>query len=59
MIPVEVFRSFSGLALTVSMIRALELFDIEVDRMIEGMEIERIQAEERDRIGQEIHDGAI
>jgi signal transduction histidine kinase len=57
--PVEVFRSLSGLALTVSMIRALEMFDIEVDRMIEDMEIHRIQAEERDRIGQEIHDGAI
>jgi signal transduction histidine kinase len=41
------------------MIRALEMFDIEVDRMIEDMEIHRIQAEERDRIGQEIHDGAI
>lgn len=58
-IPVEVFRSLSGLVLTISMIRALEMFDIEVDRMIEGMEIERIQTEERDRIGQEIHDGAI
>ncbi len=58
-IPIEVFRSICGLVLTVSMIRALELFDIEVDRMIESMEIERIQAEERDRIGQEIHDGAI
>ncbi len=58
-IPIEVFRSICSLVLTVSMIRALELFDIEVDRMIESMEIERIQAEERDRIGQEIHDGAI
>jgi signal transduction histidine kinase len=58
-IPVEVFRSVSGLILAVSMIRALEMFDIEVDRRIEEMEIERIQVEERDRIGQEIHDGAI
>lgn len=58
-VPIEVFRSLAGLILAVSMIRTLEIFDIEVDRLIEGMEVERIQATERDRIGQEIHDGAI
>ncbi len=58
-IPVEVFRSAVGLVMAISMIRALEIFDIEVDRLIESMEVERIQNEERDRIGQEIHDGAI
>jgi signal transduction histidine kinase len=58
-VPIEVFRSIAGLILAISMIRALEIFDIEVDRLIEGMEVENIQANERDRIGQEIHDGAI
>ncbi len=58
-VPIEVFRSAVGLVLAVSMIRVLEIFEIEVDRMIEGMEVERIQNAERDRIGQEIHDGAI
>lgn len=58
-IPIEVFRSAAGLVLTVSMIRALEVFEIEVDQLIEGMEVERIQTAERDRIGQEIHDGAV
>ena len=58
-IPIEIFRSFAGLVLTVSMIRALELFEVEVDQLIEGMEVEAIQATERDRIGQEIHDGAM
>ena len=58
-IQVEVLRSLVGLALTIAIIRALELFDIEVDRLIEHMEAERIQAAERERIGQEIHDGAI
>ncbi len=58
-IPIEVFRSAAGLVLALSMIRALEIFEIEVDQLIEEMEVERIQAAERDRIGQEIHDGAV
>lgn len=58
-LPIEVLRSLTGLILTVTLIRVLEVFEIELDQMIESMEIERIQAAERDRIGQEIHDGAI
>jgi len=58
-IPVQVFRSLIGLVLAVTIIRALEIFEIELDRLIEQMEIERIQSAERERIGQEIHDGAI
>jgi signal transduction histidine kinase len=58
-IPIEVFRSTIGLILAVSMIRALEVFEIEIDRLIEDIEVERIQSAERDRIGQEIHDGAV
>ena len=58
-IPVEIFRSLAGLVLTISIIRALEVFEVEVDRLIEAMEVEAIQAAERDRIGQEIHDGAM
>lgn len=58
-IPVEVFRSTIGLVLMVAIIRALELFEIELDRLIETMEIDSIQVAERERIGQEIHDGAM
>ena len=58
-IPVHVFRSLTGLILAVTIIRALEIFEIELDHLIEQMEIERIQVAERERIGQEIHDGAI
>ncbi|MCA9920080.1 MAG: hypothetical protein KC445_19115 [Anaerolineales bacterium] len=58
-LPVEVFRSLAGLVLAISIIRALEIFEIEVDRLIEEMEIEAIRSAERDRIGQEIHDGAM
>lgn len=58
-IPVQVLRSCTGLILAVTIIRALEIFEIELDHLIEHMEIERIQVAERERIGQEIHDGAI
>lgn len=58
-VPVQVFRSFIGLILALAIIRALEIFEIELDRLIEQMEVERIQNAERERIGQEIHDGAI
>ncbi|MBL8094903.1 MAG: sensor histidine kinase [Anaerolineales bacterium] len=58
-VPVEVFRSLAGLVLAVAVIRALEVFEDELDELIEGMEADRIQTAERGRIGQEIHDGAL
>ncbi|MBL8097419.1 MAG: sensor histidine kinase [Anaerolineales bacterium] len=58
-VPVEVFRSLAGLVLAVAVIRALEVFEDELDELIEGMEADRIQTAERSRIGQEIHDGAL
>jgi signal transduction histidine kinase len=58
-IPVQVFRSIIGLIMAITIIRALEIFEIELDHLIEQMEIKRIQAAEREKIGQEIHDGAI
>jgi signal transduction histidine kinase len=58
-IPVEIFRSLAGLVLTISIIRALEIFEIETDRLIESMELDALRAAEQERIGQEIHDGAL
>ncbi|MBL1138341.1 MAG: hypothetical protein HND46_23800 [Chloroflexi bacterium] len=58
-LPIEVWRSLAGLVLAVAIIRTLEVFEIEIDQIIEKMEVEQIQATERSRIGQEIHDGAI
>lgn len=58
-IPVYVFRSVAGLILAVTIIRALEIFDVEVDQMIEQMQVEQSLAAERERIGRELHDGAI
>ncbi|MEX1247835.1 MAG: sensor histidine kinase [Anaerolineales bacterium] len=54
-----VIRSIIGLTLALAIIRALEVFQIEVDRMIEQMQVERELISERDRIGRELHDGAI
>jgi signal transduction histidine kinase len=58
-IPIPVFRSLAGLVLTVTIIRALEVFDLEIDERLEQLEIEHSLIAERDRIGRELHDGAI
>lgn len=58
-IPAPVFRSLAGLVIAFAVIRGLDVFDVEVDRQIEQMEIERNLMAQRERIGQELHDGAI
>ena len=58
-IPLPVFRSLVGLVLAIAIIRTLDVFDVEVDRMIEQMQIEQSLAAERDRIGRDLHDGAV
>jgi signal transduction histidine kinase len=58
-IPVPVFRSLTGLILTVSIIRALEVFEVEVDQLLEQAALERNLALERERIGRELHDSTI
>ena len=57
--PVPVFRSLIGLGLAIAIIRALEVFDVETARMIEGIEQGQILMAERSRIARDIHDGAI
>jgi signal transduction histidine kinase len=58
-IPAPVFRSLVGLVLAVTVIRALEVFNLEVTQLIEEMEMEQNMAAERERLGRELHDGAI
>lgn len=58
-IPIPVFRSLVGLVITITIIRALEVFDLEIDNMIEMLEVEQSLVAERERIGRELHDGAI
>lgn len=58
-IPPPVLRSLVGLIMTVAVIRALEVFDVEIERRIEKMERSQIVAMERERIGRELHDSVI
>jgi len=58
-IPPFLLRSFIGLVLTVCIIRGLEVFSLEVDQMIDAMQKQQILAEERQRIGRDLHDGAM
>lgn len=57
--PPQVLRSLAGLALAISVVRGLEIFEMEVDRRIEEMEQTQILLTERERISRELHDGAI
>jgi signal transduction histidine kinase len=57
--PPPVFRSVIGLVLALSIIRGLEIFDVETDLLIEGMRQQQIVAAERERIGRDLHDGSI
>lgn len=58
-IPAPVYLSLIGLVLALAVTRVLEVFDLETGRLIEQMRLEQSLAAERDRIGREIHDGAI
>jgi signal transduction histidine kinase len=58
-IPQPVFLSLIGLVLAVTVTRILEVFDLETGRLIEQMRFEQGLSAERERIGRELHDGAI
>jgi signal transduction histidine kinase len=58
-IPPLVFRSLTGLIIAVTLIRALEIFDVETERRIEELEQHQIVTAERERLARELHDGAI
>jgi signal transduction histidine kinase len=58
-IPVPVFRSLLGLILTLAIIHALEVFQVELDRRLGSMEETQILVAERERIGRELHDGTL
>jgi len=58
-VPPLVFRSFTGLVIAATLIRALEIFDVETQRRIEGLEQHQIITAERERLARELHDGAI
>ena len=57
--PPWVFRSLIGLVIAVSIIRALEIFEVETERRIEVLEQQQIIAAEHEKLARELHDGAI
>lgn len=58
-VPVVVFRSLIALVISISIIRAMEVFEVETLRFIESMEQQQILAAERQRLARDLHDGAI
>ncbi len=58
-VPPQILQSLAGLVLVISVLRGLEIFNVEVDRHIEEMERSQILLAERERVSRELHDGAI
>ena len=58
-LPPQALRAVAAMVLAVAIIRALEVFEVETDRLIEQMEQAQIVAIERERIGRDLHDGAL
>ena len=58
-VPIEVFRSITGLAIALAIIRSLELFDEETDRALADARRRELLLRERERIGRDLHDGII
>jgi signal transduction histidine kinase len=58
-IPPMAIRSLIGMVMAFSIIRALEVFEVETDRRIEALEQQSIINSERERIARDLHDGAI
>ena len=58
-IPAELFRALAGFVLTYSILQALKIFQIETKNWIDEIERTRALANDRERIGRELHDGTI
>jgi signal transduction histidine kinase len=58
-VPIEVFRSLTGLAIALAVIRSLELFEHETDRALAEARRRELLLRERERIGRDLHDGII
>ena len=58
-IPPTAIRSLIGLVMAATIIRALEVFEVETNRRIEVLEQRSIINAERERIARDLHDGAI
>jgi len=57
--PPAIFRSLAGLVLAVTVIRSLEVFDVEAERIILEMEEKQMVSSARERMARDLHDGAL
>ncbi len=57
--PPLVFRSIVAMVIAFTIIRALEVFDLETERRIEQLEQQQIIHAEQERLARDLHDGAI
>ena len=57
--PLRAIRALLGLALCALAIKLLEIFEVDTQQRIAGLERARLVAEERARFGRDLHDGTI
>ena len=58
-VPIIIFRTLVSLVIAASVIRSLEIFNVESQRKIEELEQQQIINSEHERLARELHDGAI
>jgi signal transduction histidine kinase len=58
-VPIEVFRTMTGLAIALAVIWSLQLFEQETDRTLAEARRREMLLQERERIGRDLHDGII
>ncbi len=58
-IPIPVFRAAMGVVMLYSMVRTLDVFNLEYLRRLDILERQQAVAQERERIGRDLHDGVI
>ncbi len=58
-VPAAIFRAACGTLIAYLIIRGMEIFDVETDRLLEEAAQARAVAEDRERIGRELHDSII
>jgi len=58
-IPAILFRALISLIIAITIIRSLEVFDLETQRTIEKLEQQQIINAEHERLARDLHDGAI
>lgn len=58
-LPSYVYLSIIGIILFITMIRILEIYNVETDTMIKNMEEDQVIANEMESVARDLHDGAL